>query len=456
MKKRPHLTIVLVTAARLARADFMGLSAGLSQLWKSERKPGTTASEAVRSALALGGTPSSQVWVLCEDLFCQSVTLPEAQTARLSPKELADALGFEVEPFSNLSPGSSAIGCRAVTAGNGTRLHWVVECSQGEWATIREVVAKAGGRLAGMSHPGGLPVPVGDLDPARAWHRVEQWAHGLVLVRALGGSTHGVSVQSLSTVHLADSSVSALEPSETLSETGAIPRTHATGRRLALSAEGDLRSWLEAWGRCLGNPSDELALIVPEPSATWLNRYVTVGAVAEAVVVAVCLAYGLVASCHRDRLRERVDELRQEVAQIEQAERANADVRREIADLKQAARDRKEAADLLARQRRAIPFLLRSLASVRPSDVVIQELRDEGDGGMRINGIGMTPGAIDELGSRLSEALREVDWMVQPVEKVAQGILDNAGPWRFGLRVAPAAAWATDRLPASEPDGGME
>ena len=454
MKKRSPFTIVLVTATRLARADFTSAAGEAVQMWRGERKPGADAAEGVRAALALGGgRPVSQVWVLCEDFFCQSVSLPEVQTANLSPKELAGALGFEVEPFSNLPPGSGVVGFRTASAGSGVHLHWVVECSRVEWTAIREGVAKAGGRLAGMTHPGGLPVPVGDLDPLRAWHRVEHWAHGSVLVRAAGGTAHGVSVRSLLA---GESPLSAMEPGEVLSEAGTAPKEPVAGLRLALSTEGDMRAWLQAWGRCLAGKTGDLALMFPDVSPSSLRRYVVAGAAAEAAMVALCLMLGLAASCHRDRLREQVDAVRQEVARIEQVERENAGVRREIADLKQSARDRKEAADWLARQRRAIPILLRSLAAVRPADVVIQELRDEGDGGMRINGIGMTPGSIDELCSRLSKALREVDWMVQPAEKVAQGILDNAGPWRFGLRAAPAAAWATGSFPVSEPDWGME
>ena len=113
MQKRASTTAIAVLAGRVVRADFDGApNAAAARFWQAPRKPGAGLPESVRQALALGGLAGGRVWVLAEDFWAQSLSLPTAQTDRLAPQELADALAFEVEPFSNLPPGETAVGVR--------------------------------------------------------------------------------------------------------------------------------------------------------------------------------------------------------------------------------------------------------------------------------------------------------------------------------------------------------
>jgi hypothetical protein len=98
---------------------------------------------------------------------------------------------------------------------------------------------------------------------------------------------------------------------------------------------------------------------------------------------------------------------------------------------------------VLELRRRALPSLLRALAQARPRDVVIQELRDEGRWSLLVSGIGMSAGVVDELTLGLTRQLRGTGWTVHPMQKVALGVFDNAGPWRFTLQVAMADSLMT-------------
>jgi hypothetical protein len=430
MNKRPSLTIAVVTATRLMRADFDTQTDGPVQVWSGLRPAGgRMIAEAVSTTLALGGgRPAARVLVLCEDLWCQSVTLPAAQTDGLSPHETAQALQFEVEPFSNLAPSESVVGHRVSPQSGGTRLYWVVECSRSDLAAIRDVVSKAGGRLIGVSHPGGLPMPVGDVVSRQPWHRVEQWSRGMLLVRSPSGAADQVSIQSATPAQLEGLHI---PPSE-------------YGESLAADAEDSLvRRWLCAWAACLARQSAGLAILAPAPAVVPIRRLMLAGIGFELLAAAACFACGRWAAAYRAGLRREVVEVRASVGQIMQIEKENADAVRALVDLRQGKDVGEGGGRVLELRRRALPSLLRALAQARPRDVVIQELRDEGRWSLLVSGIGMSAGVVDELTLGLTRQLRGTGWTVHPMQKVALGVFDNAGPWRFTLQVAMADSLMT-------------
>ncbi len=148
MKAAPT-TFILVTANRVARADFDGDL----RLAKSAPRPPAVA-DAIRAALALGGKAARETWVLSADIWSQEVKLNSAQVAGLSQEQIGRALSFEVEPFSGIPVMESATGFR--DAGDG--MFKVAQMPRAELGTIARAVAGAGGRLAGVAHPGAAPV----------------------------------------------------------------------------------------------------------------------------------------------------------------------------------------------------------------------------------------------------------------------------------------------------------
>ena len=452
MKKHATSTVIVALAARVVRADFAGApNAAAARIWQAPRKPGSGLPEAVRQALALGGWAGARVWVLAEDFWAQSLSLPTAQTDRLAPQELADALAFEVEPFSNLPPGETVVGVRGGKPENGSTPFWVVEGARTELVALQEIVARAGGQFGGASHPGGLPLPLGETPASQPWRRVEKWQNGWLA--ATGDGRGGVAVQNLATSQLGETSSAWTGAAECLAPDSAVgknvPLEDRVGRRFALDDEAALRLWLAAWARAFDGAAERPALLFAPALPAPFARYVKAGAAAAAAALALCLLHAAGAHVVHARAARQVDALRASVARIERAERENSARRQEIEDLRNKKREYQAAAELLARQRQAFPLLLRSLATVRTPDVVIRELRRENDGCIRIAGLGMTPNGVDDWAERLGEALRPGGWVIAPAGKTAQGILDDSGPWQFVLRatqpdladrVQPAAA----------------
>ena len=149
MKQPDRSTLLLITSARVARVDFHG---GAPEIKAAARPRGTSLVEAVRAALALGGKPGA-VHVLSEDVFEHQVRLKAAQVAGLPPEQLARALSYEMEPFSGILVADSAIGFHRVSEG----VYEVIELTREDRDAIQRAVAAAGGKLAGIAHPGPTP-----------------------------------------------------------------------------------------------------------------------------------------------------------------------------------------------------------------------------------------------------------------------------------------------------------
>lgn len=441
MKRGHILTLVLATAQRLVRMDFdRSVSYPNARFWNAARPPGSTVPEAVRGALALGGRAGQHVVVLADDFWAHSVSLNTTQTAGLCAKDIAQALAYEIEPFSNVAPGSAAVGFRTAQRSGDTDLYWVVETTHDELATIRDIVKTAGGRLIGVTHPGGLPEPLCAPPQGTSWRRVEYWAHSTVLVST--GKMGDVSVRSVAADSTELGKSSASEHAETLSLQSGIPSGDSPmirdWQRFMLSDEGTLRHWMDAWARSLTAMAIRLALVRPLPVPTPVHRHVATGSLIALAVATLCLLHGWRARSHRDAMRGRLAAINESVAEIGRVEGDNTRLRQNLDVLHQQSRKAEMSSRLLACQRRALPTLLRGLSSARPPNVVIQEIRDDGSHALLVSGLSMSAGVADEMATRLAAALQTSGWSVEPMRKDARRLLEGAGPWRFVLRVSLA------------------
>jgi hypothetical protein len=400
MKTDKTLTLVLVAANKLVRADFNGAAShGATRLWIAPRSGGAELLESVRAALALGGRVDRQVVLLSDDFWAQKTTLNSAQIRGLSPLEIAHALGFEIEPFSNVTPLDGVVGYQALQQGSDTTTYWVVETSRSELVAIRDVVAAAGGKLITASHPGCLPDPLG----AAGGNPVcEQWV------------------------------------------------------RIDLSQEDVLRQWVQAWAQDLETEPGRMALMMPPPPPTPVSRYVATGAILLAGLAVVCLAHWGWLAYQRKTLGNELTAIQAITTQIASIERKNAIIRRSIDDLSQATRTREDMTRRIKRHRNAIPILLHRLGAVPQPDIVIQGMKDEGRQVFLVRGLSRTLSAPDKLENAISDDLRKAGWAVKPLQKEARSLLDNGGPWQFAIRFSLAESMLESRSPLSTPEGGSQ
>jgi hypothetical protein len=397
VKRSPSITILAVIAGRLARADFPAKSAAFPQISSAPRLAGARLPETVRTALALDPSrPGTHVLVLSDDLWCQSVTLPAVQTEGLSSAEVAQALAFEIEPFSGLASDASALGFRAALQADGTRRYQVVACSRADLAAVRGLVHRAGSRLAGLSHP------------------------------------------------------------EALDDRGAEGASPESGDRRTAAGETSLQGVLADWARAMIERPDGVALVAPPPAGGSVHRAWAAGMALTALVAALCTAHGLASAATRAGLRRETAGLRAWAAQVAKVEKDNEASRHTLDRLQRVAAEREETASRLSQRRRALPLFLRALSAACPADVVIRALRDEQQWRVSVVGLGLHSGAAAELAGRLAETLHGTGWTVHPPQQAAEGLLDSGGPWRFTMQVemeAPARAAAPGGPPAEDAAG---
>ena len=158
MSARPAITLVVITARWCFRGDFSSPVSEPLGFWHTPRSTdGSNHASAVCAVLALGGRAGARVWVLSDDVLVQSLDIPRHQTAGLTAEQLAQALAFEIEPFSSLISSEAAVGFHATEEPGGKTRYRIVEMTRNDREAVEAVIRQSGGRLVGMSHPGELP-----------------------------------------------------------------------------------------------------------------------------------------------------------------------------------------------------------------------------------------------------------------------------------------------------------
>ncbi len=430
------LTLLLITAGRVARADYDAAGAATS-LMSAPREHDGAIPSAVRTALALGGKPAGLVWVLLEDAWIQNIELQKRQITGLSREQISRALSFEIEPFSGTPVAQSEIGFIETEDRDAVKCYWAAEIAVNVRDAVQDVIAAAGGKLGGICHPGGLPLP---LDPAldcREWRRLEVWHGSLLSLEGDGGRPARARVLSGPPARSTAISAVALE---LLTETRTTPVGHldsgVAAKRFVLDEPEHLRAWLQGWATQLRSGPPSAPVIGPRPAKPGPQKYIVVGAALEAFVILVCPLLVWHGTYVRNRLRTERGALARVADQTKAVTKENTDLRKEIATLDQQA----QKMALLARRRTAFPNLLRALASTRPDDIVLSNILPNGPGEIIVHGLALDALSVDEMCLALTAALHGDGWAAQPLQKTSKGNAAESGPWDFTISLAPMDA----------------
>ncbi len=155
---RPIHTILLITPDQLVRADLNPRRLPrVRGVYAGPRPAVDDFPLLVETALRLGGRRQGSVWVLSTDFWTQTLALPAQTTAGVKNDELGRALGFEAEPFSGLSALETIVGYVPQPGHGAERFFWLTQVPRTLLEQVEYVVERAGGRLAGLGHPGGVP-----------------------------------------------------------------------------------------------------------------------------------------------------------------------------------------------------------------------------------------------------------------------------------------------------------
>jgi hypothetical protein len=447
MAVRPHGTILLITRDRVARADFdrRGTLLGVQE----QPSPGVEDfASLVETALGLARARPGRVWVLASELWVQTLTLPEETVAGLNAEDLGRAVAFEAEALSGISAPDSAVGCVAQGQMQGHRPVWLVQVSRATVEQVEYAVQQAGGRLAGLGHPGGLPRPLlDDASRVAAWQRVELWPGAIVVVRG------GADVASIITVVNSDPKPgrwaddlarwlpeqTPVAHQETLHATAALGRDElAPLGSVSLDDRQGLEAFLTAWAAELAVKTPRVPLVFPARKPMSANTRWAVATVLAFVALGVCSGHYL---WTQRVMAQRQAETARLNGPIQQSQAAQKDVaalakqQKTLADACQKLEaDLAHCRTVLTSQQNRLCVLLTALAQPELQDYIVQRIDSTADE-LVLHGICRKPHVSNDLAAALAPKVEPLGWRVDVPTKHATEAMQDYGPWQFELRI---------------------
>lgn len=401
-------TLFLFVDAFVARADLQwrGRQPNVVGCRRQERGAGGVAD---RLAALLAEEPCrGSAVVFSDDVFLQTLELPQRAIAGLSARDLEQALALEAQAQSGLV-GDVATTCHRP---HDDRAFLVAQCSRGDLAACAENLERSGGRLLAVRHPAALPLPLLATAGGR-WVRHEEWGGLRAVVRGRGQQREWVRVGGFAGGDVAD------DPSERL-----VLRNGGRGDGpVDLSGDEALRHWFARWAEALARGADPLLLAPPEAAAVRHRRWLVAGAM--------LLAAGVAALLERSHLQQEV------LAAQTQLVRVRAPLDR----LQSLQNDLAAAQRQLAAAPEAVPVLppatspwnghttaalLEHLAKHRPAGVLLDEV-ELGWRRSLVRGLSPSAAAADRFAEALAAAVRPLGFVVQPTsrERVVLGAGDG-------------------------------
>lgn len=450
------LTLVVVTRDRLLRADFASRAAEEPTSCVVRPRPETDdAGALVATALGLHPAKPRRTYVLTVDAWTHTLELPTSNVAQVPPDELRRMLAFEAEPLSGLSAFDAATASATWGDRDGSRTFWVTQVSASARDAMDEAVRSAGGRLAGVLHPGGVPAALAVDAPTDSAARVEFWPGAVVRTAWLQGALvtarvddAGMPSDRRSTAEQWRSSIG-VAAVETLTADYASADTDP--RHVDLSDEATLARWLAAWNRSLRS-TKPVVPTVAAPARPMSPQ--TRNAAALAITLLVCGAcYG-----HHRYVADEIDAATRELERVQAPGVELASLTKKTVDAEatlkkqqdatQKLRDAADSADAVLKMHRTrLAELLRRLAAHHDGRWYVSKI-DGSSGLLSIHGSTTHPRNVTALTATLSREFHDLGWALGPADQALALVHDENGLWNFELRFRDVLYDAENKPPS--------
>jgi hypothetical protein len=435
------ITLLLITRERLVRADFTSGSAPvLKDLQQRSRPESDDLEMLVDTAIRMGKKRLGKVFVLCSDLWIQTLHMQADMARGLEEQDLARALSFEAEPLSGISAIDSQAGVATIASTGQQGDFWLIQVPNSQVAQVDDVIHEAGGKLHGLLHPAGICTSLASSQDG-AWQRVELWPGTIVCGRQEPGAPPQVKVinsepsqrgwQSAVETWLGDAGTTQwLVP-----ETSVKPPVEGA-EVFNLAHELSLHAWLTAWAEHLSRPTLSVPMIRPAPRPMSKARRQTITATLAAVAAIGCYGHYTWNERVTTDLVGQAKVLNDRIAAFTAKKKEATDlsakvekVRTQVAAISTKVEDCRNTLDA---HRQRWQRLLEMLADLRPEHLVVQKIDSSGET-LSISGLCLGPHPANELASELGSRVRELGWQVQPAKQESGKVLFSGDPWKFDL-----------------------
>lgn len=452
MAKRGPLTILLITAERLVRADMRASgSASACEVHGQPRPAVDDLPSLVEAAIHLSPKKVRRVLVLCSEFWTQTLALPSDTAGGMAETDLAQALAFEAEPFSGVSAFDSLGSSVALPAEGDERHFWFTQVMASVREQIDYVVEQAGGKLVAVAHPAGLPRSLEAAGPEQpGWQRVELWPEAVVCLRSdAGGPLHVHIVNSAPQPglweHDAEGWFGRFDPPGARETLLATERTSSSDMPVAggdslldLGDEETLRRWLVAWGEVLAKRAPRVPLVrsvaKPMPNST---RFAIAGLFG-VVALCICAVCHVVMTRQTESLEDETAAAKKPAAELKEAQKEVDALKEQLTALKSQTTAMRADVETYRKaqtdQRRRMARMLKALAETSSGQFVLQAIETDRDG-WHVRGICSQPNQANALAVAMSEKLNPLGLRVQVPAKEAQYVTPDGGPFVFELLI---------------------
>lgn len=474
MPKRAVYTLLFIKSDLIARADF-GPAPKYAPMgfWQQPQTSRARLSYSVEAALKSGGNKCARsVWVIGEEFWTQTLSMPASAMQGLSREQVAKAVGFDVEALTGISGSDSAIGYCAAAPSDESEHLWITQVPLGAREQIQSAVEAAGAELAGILHPGGLPGPIKhEAADSASWRRIESWKaatlcivgqdHQPPRVTVINGErqpnwragvARWIAAHPATHSEWLDSSDQTIPgASEALSGWAALP---------ALTGQ-PLQDWLRQWAIALNEGNRPAPLIEPRRDTGAGARHVVAAAVIALLCLGACIFRASWLANQQDRLLHQIEDAQAPKRELTTLQKKSDGLRNELAQVK-AERARHPVMQVhvapdMELQRQRIVALLSALQDHSNPDVVVDHIAPGADGSVLIEGKCFPASAVDRLTGALASSLPPVGWEVSPAEKKPIEGLPPGSACQFSLKASPSSAGPVDhreQAPDSTVAGG--
>jgi hypothetical protein len=457
MKTSCPNTILLVTRDRLVRAELRaGRTIDVTDIKEEQRLAADDLPSQVEAALRLGKRRPGRVWILAGEIWTQTLGLAPEALSGLSPDEVTRALGFEAEPFSGLGAMEAAMDAVPLAGEGRQRQFWLTELPAAQLEQIEFLVRQSGGRLMGISHPGGLPAAL-DGGADTSWRRVELWPGAIIAVQSPSAGAGRVTVVNTEPKPgrwLND--VAGLEPSGPAAGTvyarSAAHWLHATRSVAVEEVPHEGRQSLEdcstqeqffiAWAGQLASSKTAVPRIVPPKRPMSSGARYAISAVIGGIALAACIVAQVFVNSRSERLTAETKKLQAAAAEVTKLKGDNDKLQKQRDELKKSCAKLKDDLahylQVMRAQRQRLVTLLTVLARPGREDLLIRKIEGM-ENEVVFHGLCLETQFADNLAAALAEALGAQGWQVQPPTRQSKEMLVGGGPWEFEVRIRDAA-----------------
>jgi len=435
-------TLVVVTRDRVVRAEFRARSAKPAAIIVRERPETDDPVAAVVTGLGGERRTPGRVFILSSDVWTRTLRVPALNLKSLSTAELQQSLAFEAEPLSGLSPADAATAVVTLGETHGMGDAWIGQLSAATLAEIDEVVRGAGGKLAGVLHPAGVPVALNLGQTNERAVRVEFWADATARVVHDGAKPAILQIEQ----GAATANREAIVGEWARQSNVAVQRVDVLIPDFRPSVEGEhtfaddatLEAWLSAWHGVLAARKPAAPSIAPPPRPLSMQQRRNISAVLAGVALLACVGHGYWVRSALEAAqaeRNRVEAPGRELASIKQQQ---GDLEKALTKLREETSKRsdevKQTEATLVAHRRRLGELLERLGRESTHEWVLRRIEGT-PRELKLVGLTMHPEHISVLAADLAADLSKLGWAVDPPNHTARNQRDDGGPWTFELRL---------------------